>query len=59
MRFFIDGNELDVQEPEFFLKEEECKIIRDTLDEMLKEHANLSLDKQEKRTLLPNNGQEK
>ena len=44
MRFYdIDGQELDVQDPKFFMDKEEYTEIKQTLDEMLSTYADLPL----------------
>ena len=45
MRFYnIDGHELDVQDPKFFMDKEEYIEIKQTLDEMLTTYVDLSMD---------------
>lgn len=36
---YVDGLELDVQDPSFYMDETEYKIIIQSLDEMLKTYA--------------------
>lgn len=39
MRFYnIDGHELDVQDPKFFIDEEEYKEIQESLEEVLDDY---------------------
>jgi len=45
LRFYVDGHELDVQDPTFFMDEEEYTEIKQTLDEMLSTYADLPMDK--------------
>ncbi len=45
MTFYIEGQQLDVQDPTFFMDEEEYTEIKETLDEMLTTYANLPMDK--------------
>lgn len=45
MRFYVDGLELDVQDPTFFMDEEKYIEIKQTLDEMLSDYSNLPMDK--------------
>ena len=35
MRFYIDGDELDVQDPTFFIDEEQYKINTEAITEMM------------------------
>ena len=43
--FDVDGIELDVQDPTFFMDEKEYTEIKQTLDEMLSTHADLPMAK--------------
>lgn len=43
LRFYVDGGELDVQDPAFFMDEEEYTEIKQTLDEMLTTYADLPM----------------
>ncbi len=43
MRFYVEGYEVDVQDPTFFMDEDEYKEIKDTLDEMLSTYADLPM----------------
>lgn len=45
LRFYVDGYELDVQDPTFFMDEEEYTEIKQTLDEMLSTYADLPMAK--------------
>jgi hypothetical protein len=45
LRFYIEGYELDVSDPEFFMDEVEYKEKKETLEEMLKTYGqNLQMD---------------
>jgi hypothetical protein len=46
LRFYVEGLELDVQDPTFFMDEEEYTEIKQTLDEMLSTYADLPMAKQ-------------
>ena len=35
MRFYVEGHEVDVQDPTFFMDEDEYNELDETLDEML------------------------
>lgn len=35
MRFYVDGHELDVQDPKFFIDEDKYKAIAESICEML------------------------
>ena len=52
MRFYVDGYELDVQDPAFFMDEEEYAETKQTLDEMLNTYADISMAQSSERTLL-------
>jgi hypothetical protein len=39
LRFYVEGHELDVSDPSFFMDEEEYTETRETLDEMLNTYA--------------------
>ncbi len=44
MRFYnIDGHELDVQDPKFFIDEEDYTETKETLEEMLNTYADIKL----------------
>jgi len=43
LRFYVDGHELDVQDPTFFMDEEEYTQTNETLDEMLNTYADVSM----------------
>jgi hypothetical protein len=45
MTFYVDGLQLDVQDPTFFMDEEEYTEIKQTLDEMLNTYADLPMAK--------------
>lgn len=45
LRFYVDGLELDVQDPTFFMDEEDYKNTKQILDEILNDF-DLPLDKQ-------------
>ena len=38
MRFYIDGHEMDVQDPKFFIDEEIYKNLAEAIEEMLNEY---------------------
>jgi hypothetical protein len=45
MTFYIEGLQVDVQDPTFFMDEEQYTELNDTLDEMLTTYGqNLSMD---------------
>jgi hypothetical protein len=46
LRFYVEGYELDVQDPTFFMDEEEYTETKETLEEMLRTYAYLSLAEQ-------------
>ena len=39
MRFFIEGYELDVQDPTFFVDEEQYKELNDNLNEVIEDYV--------------------
>lgn len=41
MRFYVEGHEVDVADPSFFMDEEEYTQTKETLDEMLETYVNL------------------
>jgi hypothetical protein len=45
MRFYVDGHEVDVADPTFFIDEDEYSDIRETLDEMLLTYVDISVAK--------------
>ena len=45
MRFYVEGFELDVKDPIFFMEEEQYIETKETLDEMLDTYAELPLAK--------------
>ncbi len=46
MRFYVEGHEVDVADPSFFMDEEEYTETRETLDEMLSTYADLPMAQQ-------------
>ena len=52
MTFYIDGLQVDVQDPLFFMDEEEYIDLEQTLEEMLYTYANISMDKQNEKQIL-------
>ena len=52
MRFYVEGHEVDVADPSFFMDEEEYIDLEQTLEEMLYTYANISMDKQNERQIL-------
>lgn len=52
MRFYVDGHELDVQDPTFFMDEEEYTEIKQTLDEMLTTYVDLRMAQPSERQIL-------
>jgi hypothetical protein len=44
MRFYVEGLQVDVQDPSFFMDEDEYTETRETLDEMLSTYADLPMD---------------
>jgi cobalamin biosynthesis Co2+ chelatase CbiK len=45
MRFYVEGHEVDVADPSFFMDGEEYTEIKQTLDEMLNTYADLPMAK--------------
>ena len=43
MRFYVEGYELDVQDPTFFMDEEEYGEILESLDEMLSTYVDIPM----------------
>lgn len=43
VRFYVDGYELDVQDPTFFMDEEEYGEILESLDEMLSTYVDIPM----------------
>ena len=43
MRFYVEGHEVDVADPKFFMDEEEYTETRETLDEMLNTYADVQM----------------
>ena len=43
MRFYVEGHEVDVQDPTFFMDEEQYQDTKQTLDEMLTTYVNLPM----------------
>jgi len=39
MRFYIDGHELDVADPKFFIDEDEYQDIEQSIEELLNEYV--------------------
>ena len=39
MRFYVEGLEIDVQDPEFFIDDKEYKELNQNLEEILKTYA--------------------
>ena len=44
MRFYVECLQVDVQDPSFFMDEDEYTETRETLDEMLSTYADLPMD---------------
>jgi hypothetical protein len=58
LRFFIEGYEMDIQDPSFFMDEEHYEDINETITEMLETYGkNISVVEQRESTLLYDNGQ--
>ena len=45
IKFYVEGLELDVQDPTFFLDEEKYKIISEAINEILDAYVDLPVDK--------------
>ena len=45
MRFYVEGHEVDVADPNFFMDEEQYQDTQQTLDEMLTTYADVSMAK--------------
>lgn len=43
MKFYVEGLQLDVQDPSFFMDEENYREIKETLDEMLQTYVDLPM----------------
>ena len=43
MTFYVEGLQLDVQDPSFFMDEDNYREIKETLDEMLNTYADLPM----------------
>ena len=43
MTFYVEGLQLDVQDPSFFMDEDNYLEIKETLDEMLNTYADLPM----------------
>ena len=43
MTFYVEGLQLDVQDPYFFMDEENYREIKETLDEMLQTYADIPM----------------
>jgi hypothetical protein len=52
LRFYVDGLELDIQDPTFFMDEEEYRNLNQTLDGILNDYYDLPLDKQTQSAIL-------
>ena len=48
----MDGCEVDVQDPTFFMDEEKYIEIKETLDEMLQTYGDISMAQQSERQIL-------
>ena len=59
MRFYVEGHEVDVADPTFFMDEQEYCELEETLDEMLDAYSkNIQVATPRKRPLLSNSGQQ-
>lgn len=43
MTFYVEGLQVDVQDPSFFMDEENYREMKETLDEMLQTYADLPM----------------
>lgn len=43
MRFYIEGHEVDVADPSFFMDEDEYRNAKETLEEMLDTYVDLQV----------------
>jgi hypothetical protein len=60
MRFYVEGQEVDVDEPYFFIDEKEYRELQQTLQEVLGTYArNIHVDTQRKEKILYNSDAKK
>ena len=46
MTFYVEGLQVDVQDPSFFMDEDNYREMKETLDEMLSTYADLPMAQQ-------------
>jgi hypothetical protein len=45
LRFYIEGDEIDVADPKFFIEEDEIIEMKEAIEDMLENYVSLSLVK--------------